>query len=783
MTNKVTYTICMDESGKFEEKEDKARFLGGLIYKGDDFKAEEERIKVRFEKIAECITVKLRSKNKNFTGKILFPVSFHMSHIRIADANDVLRDAVPEESALIKNEIIGQFLEFLKPQVSFARRGGYELFMMIDPSGKARSFESNQVWDRFNMTKLSDPGNLYVRLATLTVANMVFYFLKDDMKSAHFMLASRTPFAEGQDVRKVSALFRIQQEGKRTYYSQVDTGTFVAALQNKIYEGNAVLNTVPGEVSFHVDSLDYGGKKEISPFYYLSDIICLALQRRLYRFSSYEQFEVSAELLERVRQSFGDSGFPAYIWTYENTDMLWQKALDYFAEGELVKGWELLYDIIDDAESVSGRFYKKFWIPEAEHWVEKNYISAAPLSSEAKELQTKLPGYLEYLNEILHSSKPDKIKWIADHLKNLMRQRNVREEKLWYRIYDILLRCCNHQGNIRGTEACLVQLNRYCGAVAGEEYLASINRVLQWYFNRFSYQGLLKIGETVTRFEEEKNELSRKEMQEISSLMSQWEDCDFQETPLSQNRSLGVTYSSLGQAYSYLRMYGEAEQCFIKALKQFPCGGRDYHQTLNYRMHAFIQAGKEKEYERQEEQFFGNLNPETQLRKMVPLSKEVKMEYAGYDLFVWIKGIYCFGKDAKSYKKAVKNLVREIKGRWNAIHLSMHPWALVLKYLYLYGKRTRCLDEDVLVEIQEKFQTEIMSDLTKQIKQERWGTLETVNSAAAFAILTDEQKCSIWEKVRGMMLYRDTDIWPDFPVENIGQAETYFREHLTYMYQ
>lgn len=92
-------------------------------------------------------------------------------------------------------------------------------------------------------------------------------------------------------------------------------------------------------------------------------------------------------------------------------------------------------------------------------------------------------------------------------------------------------------------------------------------------------------------------------MQEISSLMSQWEDCDFQETPLSQNRSLGVTYSSLGQAYSYLRMYGEAEQCFIKALKQFPCGGRDYHQTLNYRMHAFIQAGKEKEYERQEEQF------------------------------------------------------------------------------------------------------------------------------------------------------------------------------------
>ena len=61
--------------------------------------------------------------------------------------------------------------------------------------------------------------------------------------------------------------------------------------------------------------------------------------------------------------------------------------------------------------------------------------------------------------------------------------------------------------------------------------------------------------------------------------------------------------------------------------------------------------------------------------------------------------------------------------------------------------------------------------------------METVNSAAAFAILTDEQKCSIWEKVRGMMLYRDTDIWPDFPVENIGQAETYFREHLTYMYQ
>ena len=47
------------------EKEEKARFIGGYIYKGNDFDAENKRLKTVFENIAASVTKKCRMKQKN----------------------------------------------------------------------------------------------------------------------------------------------------------------------------------------------------------------------------------------------------------------------------------------------------------------------------------------------------------------------------------------------------------------------------------------------------------------------------------------------------------------------------------------------------------------------------------------------------------------------------------------------------------------------------------------------------------------------------------------------
>ena len=79
---KLQYTVCMDETGKFEEKEEKARFIGGCIYKGNDFDAENKRLKTVMEKIADSVTQKLQQEaqkaGKVYGHRVVFPESFHM---------------------------------------------------------------------------------------------------------------------------------------------------------------------------------------------------------------------------------------------------------------------------------------------------------------------------------------------------------------------------------------------------------------------------------------------------------------------------------------------------------------------------------------------------------------------------------------------------------------------------------------------------------------------------------------------------------------------------------
>ncbi len=813
---KLQYTVCMDETGKFEEKEDKARFIGGCIYKGNDFDGENKRLKNVFEKIADSVTKKLQEEASKsgdvYEHTVVFPESFHMSNIKVKNANgDFISVSDNYEVSNIKSGILNRLMAYLSAtyeskygtsdgiaQEIKRRKGEYECFMLLDPLGKEGGFETNPRWNRFNMTNLKNPGNLYVRLATLTVSKLVYYFIREDMAKIRFLIASRTPYVvSASDKKIVQDLYGdLSQSGARVYYTQTNESTFLSTLQSKIYDDQPVLPTTPEEVAFQVDSLDYKGENDISPFLYLSDIVCLYLQRKLYAKDNYDDYEVNFELLDKLYRDMKSEKLPINIWIYDKEDGLWDNALDAMAEGDFIKMQEYFYEIKVKDETTAGAYYAKYWIPKAEAWVEQRYQTEKKTKGMYSRdvFKKRLFRYIDRVEEFVINGKNEKAKYLADVLIERMRQLGITDRKALYRLNDILLRYYNHKGDIPNTQRCLRQLNKYCGSVTGEEFLSSMNRALQWYFNQFCYDDILEIGKRSAEYEEMRRDLSREQIEELKDMMMQWgsdEDDDISEV---KSRALGIIYSSLGQAYAFKGQYEDAEVYFTKALNEFD-SDRDIRQTTSYRLHNMIASGQEKEYQKTASAYFGTAGPEAELKMMVPTENWADLNRAKFDLFVWVKAVTVFGWDTKEYKKAMNKLAEKVVRHMDEIHIvksededgDVHPWVLILKYLYLYGRKTGCFGANQEVDICEAIQNkmlEVQMNLKEQAKKSLWNTLDTVNGWALVTILdkTMPKHDEVRDDLKVMLKYRNGElVFKDLP-KDAEAMEGYLEEKLTFMY-
>lgn len=815
---KIQYTVCMDETGKFEEKEDKARFIGGCIYIGDDFEEENKRLGFVYKGIADSVTKHFKAKAEkartvwNYT--VVFPESFHMSNIKVKnkDGNLVLASSIGKfAESDIKTEILKRISAFLSGTYDkrYAteltviehmkkRKGKYEIFMMIDPSGAKESFEAKPEWNRFNMTNLKTPGNLYVRLATLTVSKLVYYLLQSDMKSIRFMIASRTTFLENsQKAKEIEGLFQQQENyrksGKnkdRIYYSQTHESTFISNLQSKIYDNQAVLETTPKKVAFQVCELDYEGKAESEPFMYLSDLICLYIQRKLYGNGSYEEYKVDFELLDKVYQSFRNEKLPIRIWIYEKEDGLWNKALDSLAEGDFVKTHEYFYDIKECKDTVAGQYYEKYWISKAEEWMTHKYVTERPEKGvfSKQNFQNSLSGYIDRIEICLSVKNHNKAKYLADKVSKMMKQLDIQDGKSWYRLYDILLRHYNHCGNLKNTQVCLRQLNRYCSYVTGEEFIETISRALQWYFNQFCFEDVIRIGEKAVWFSEKRREISVAQNKEFKTMMAQWGEQDDDAMPAVKSRALGKAYSSMGQAYAFMGNYAESEVCFKNALQEFETEC-DKHQTTSYRLHNAISMKNENLYKELSISYFNGSNATTELKHMIPTDSWDALNSSRYDLFVWMKAINAFGWDTKQYKQAVKQLLNMVYEHIEKISTdkeSLHPWTLILKQIYIFGKRTGCFDSKeyaVKQEIIWKKLCGVHQHVKKAINKTCWDTLTVVNGYALLNLLEKgtEYYEEVYDDIYKLMLYRSEMVFPDMP-EVKEEMDAYLNEHFKYMY-
>lgn len=678
--------IAIDESGNFETKESHCRFIGGCVFRGA-CDLEERSISGMLKHTAERITEKYKGKLQG--RRFVFPYSFHMSQMTVFASDGT-------ESPLLDNElkriIRRTILEEVKDYLS-KRRSRYQIFALVVPFQNTVGYESSKETNSFILTDFRTPGVLYERLVTGLIHNFTFYSLEPGIKKNIFKIASRTPILHRSETsaelfQKLKGIHRISVDGgNNIHLTQTDINTFKASLSEKMYEGSEINRLAVKDIELDCRSVDYKGKKNgeqrISPFFYLADIICYYLQRLFYGEKGnqyYEDFKVDSETLERVKV---ECVVPAFFWVYEETDSLFKKAVEYYAEGNLVECFSALYDMENAENSRCTSYYKSYWEKKLLALLEQEYIW-----NRISEFELRFSEMLFCIEEIYMHRRTEYLKgdFMLGHLRTVMEQGGYKiTDRQKYKMWDIAMQLHNHHGSVENSKKCFVEMIKFSGEASADELSYSINRAAQIFFNSFDYEPIILLYDFMLEEADEIRTSYQRQRELTNQLIYEvfGEKSDMTEAPAGKFDWIGKMLSSQGQAYAFLKQYEKAEECFLRALKEFTREG-DKIQSLGYLLHVFIEAGKKDAYLEYGPRVFGAEDIKTQMDNLIKTG--LTRASSRYNLYIWLKAAYKFGFicDRRS-RKALEKVISEIHAidAENPALLQTHPWELNAKYLYL----------------------------------------------------------------------------------------------------
>lgn len=707
---KTVNIISFDETGKFEAYEEYARLLGGFVYQADllnlkeSLDGEEKELEAWFVSLAERLTNDATIKEYLGEKEFRYPQSFHMSELQVFDKEN---NASKIDGSKIINKvrtiIRNSTIEYLKK-----KKYKYRLFALLVPFKDSMSFEASEETRGFELADFNNPGILYERLVTRLVQNFIFYGF-EDVEENFFKIANRTVVLEKSSVDMKSDISKmlemanrtnaveIQNEGENTkyYFKPTDYNTFRASLGEKIFEKKPINDLAVKHMNLECTSLDYSFKKEdekkkdekkskkISPFFYFSDLVCYYINSLFYNHKHKREFNVNSAELERITR---DCAVPIFFWSYEKADWHFKQAVEAYAADRMAECFEHLYNMHSSGTTCC-KYYIEFWEPRLRAKIEQSHIEVPnPV------FRKRLTEELMYVERFAHNDADHgKMEYILENFYELLREGEYAiTPKEEYHIQDLFLRTQNHHGSVEKSAGYFRRLLELSSAVDMETLTASINRAAQIYFNQFEYAPL--IGVYSALIEDAKN-LKTEQQERVKRMKQLITDC-FKVENSDGNTSveprydwLGKMYSSMGQAYAFAQKYDEAAKCFKLAIEEFaPEDEGNRNRTRGYLFHALISAG-DKSYLKQSENFWESSKIVQQAKLLRgELADERKQGGIGYNLYLWLKGVYCFRETLlrkKEAKEAVTELIDKILYQCQTKGSDQHPWEMVCKYAFL----------------------------------------------------------------------------------------------------
>jgi tetratricopeptide (TPR) repeat protein len=505
-------SIGLDESGTFENASEKKKMVGGIVYKGDDFAAEKERLEQFFIELCKDL-------------EVTYPNGIH---------SNVMKDW--DKKAILLNRV----KDYLRTS------GQYHITCILKSTNEKTTFAkfSNIIDEDF-------ASNLYERMIIQLIHNLLFYnpyFVKEQQVVLDLAKrVYRVPNSDTERLEKYHQLgYGFKPEQDRTLFYLTDQPTFKTALSTKLMD-----TTIQRPIDFTIDveSINYYHQQDTTPFLYLADCVCSIIRDSIHhRYSDYNIEKVSEELRSITGNDF-------IFFAYDDIDDQWNELFTHFQQRNFIECLDAIFTI-KKVPSPFSAYYQKYWVKKVEDEIFSIF--------DERKINLYL-GEVEYLitNKDRERDKEKDLHkglYIGEMVWKAIETYGLRHhlEKIKYKLSDILIRGYNHKGDTAKAKTFFQHCEQLKNHVSPEDYCATFLNVAQIYANEFDFQGAM------AQIEKGRSYLIRlKEIyQDIAVEIGQHQDAT--KYPL-----LGKIESSIGQFHSFQRNHELALRHFQAALSEF----------------------------------------------------------------------------------------------------------------------------------------------------------------------------------------------------------------------
>jgi len=632
-------SIFLDESGDFENKEYKMKFIGGLIYTGEDL--EEERI--RLEEFFKKLCIKL---------SISYPNDIHTTELSYG--NKGIQKAIREG-----------LMDYIR------RNGKYHFTYMICGNNRKTYIKNTS-----NIVEEETASNLYDNMVANLVQNLLFYnpYLKDKKYSLNITtrvaVVNMDDKSRMDEYEKLGYQCRLLEDEKRAIYYLNNNASIKAAISsiiitNRINRDIEIIDLNVGKANYYKSDRDR--RMPTTPLLYAADIACDIIKHTIAEVSDPDNKYISLKrkldninkrdlyIYETVRELESISGNKAFAWVYDDIDGLWADLNLAEYRKDLLAALDYLYEIKVNSSSFS-KFYYDFWCREI-----MNNLHLIFSPDELSLYISKIETYCLQKDK----SKYEKGLFIAEKIERILMPLNIRNKDYYiFKLKDILLRGYNHRGDTINGHRCIEICREKRDYADTHEYVSFLNRSLQTYANEFNYDKCIETAKDIECY----LDILKETEEEISQCLDK---------KLKGNIQRGKLLSSLGQFYSFKKDKEKALSYFTKALYEFEGSDNDIETTTSYILHLAVESKDYDLYCKYANKYWEYFDVEN-IYDLEDIFEKIIEKRNRFSLYLYLKSIDAFY--VKSIKNKLWNRILEYDYTSNGFEM-VHPWELIYKYM------------------------------------------------------------------------------------------------------
>ena len=609
--------------------------------------------------------------------------------------------------------------------VMYLQERGAKLFCYLYPELKI----SNEDTQESNILNFAQGTNLYEYMSQAAVMNEIMYYPEPVLTRYALELATRSLKKEEISQEDASNL---ETKTGDDYLLVTSKNTYRTAVANMLNSSSWMDAYSESDYDIDVQSIKYhqgGGSylqvpssEKQTPLHYLSDIVCDLIKEQL-KGKPKKVIDCQGSLKKTfIELAENNDKIALEIRVLGEADLLYRRMIAALHEYKLADYYGYWYDLknLKDKHGYSD-FYIEYWVKKKLEPMREEYMHNGKTGNA---IITELSAGYETVKNMMFNQQYDKMMYVALQIKKDLCDNKffkfIRNKSyldlLKFRFNGMILRGYNHHGNISEAQKIIDECENNATKVSPEEYLDFTVCTVEYYFNTFQYEEVIKRYERLALTKSNlwfKNYDGSNPLIE-NSLLDQLCNCldmvrrgaSVQEEPQwiklkdMHVAAAGRINSCLGQAYAFAQNWDTAgrelkmKSVFEKAMDIFNEDGDNKDITLCHYLHALTSLEDKKSFEKNAASYFDldSYDVETGWNALSGAIANSNYRFAIY-LYMRAFRVFYATDENKGLFEKILNQILAVSDKIG----KEHPWQLIYMNLYKIAKHYQMADKQKIL--------------------------------------------------------------------------------------